>query len=431
MKKKISFTFSNVIIDLELLKKRTLGEIVSLINLFKIKGINRIVNKRYVLNLLIKKFIDLGIKILSSGIVDILYYRYGFLRNSRDNYNPSINDIYISANTIRESRLKTGDFVKGLITYYNEEYEYMYMYRILQINSFNIKKRIFRNKFKNLTPTYPEEKIKLELKDKFNSCKVVDIITPIGRGQRCLIVSPPRVGKTTLMNDIAYSIKCNHPEIYLIILSIGERPEEVTDMINSIEGEIISSTFDKSSYRHVQLAELAIEKAKRLVEYKKDVVILLDSITRLTRSYNDISPTSGRTLSGGINFDALKRPKKFFGSARNIREGGSLTIIATALIETGSRMDEVIFEEFKGTGNSEIVLDKKISNKRIFPAINILKSGTRKENLLIEKYQIEKVMLLKRILYSMSEISSITFLMKQLKFFRINDDFISNINSVL
>ena len=371
-------------------------------------------------------------KIIGEGVLEILQDGYGFLRSAESNYVPCSDDVYISPNQIRRFGLKTGDSISGYIRSPKKEERYFAIINVTNINCQPAELCRHRINFEDLTPLYPETKVSLEFLDGSKSTlsgRVIDIVSPLGKGQRALVVAPPRTGKTVLMQNIAHAVSKNYPDVYLMVLSIGERPEEVTDMLRSVKGEVVSSTFDEPSHRHVQLAEIVIEKAKRLVESKRDVVILLDSITRLARAYNDISPSSGKVLSGGVDSNALQRPKKFFGAARNIEEGGSLTIIATALTETGSRMDEVIFEEFKGTGNAEIVLDRKIADKRVFPAIDIAKSGTRKEELLIDKSTLSKAWVMRKVLNPMGTTEAIEFLISKLKYSKNNEDFFKQMNT--
>jgi transcription termination factor Rho len=352
--------------------------------------------KQEILFAILKKFAEKNEKITGSGVLETLQDGFGFLRATESNYLPGPDDIYVSPSQIRRFGLRKGDTVEGEIRAPKDSERYFALLQVSKINFEDPEKSRNKINFDNLTPLYPDERINLEVesnkadKKPDLTARLIDLVTPIGKGQRALIVSPPRAGKTVILQNIAHSITANHPEIYLIVLLIDERPEEVTDMQRSVKGEVISSTFDEPAMRHVQVAEMVIEKAKRLAEHKKDVVILLDSITRLGRAYNAVVPSSGKVLTGGVDANALQRPKRFFGAARNIEEGGSLTIISTALIETGSRMDEVIFEEFKGTGNAEVILDRKIADKRIFPAIDITKSGTRKEDLLFKKEDLQK-----------------------------------------
>lgn len=371
-------------------------------------------------------------EIIGSGTVEVLQDGFGFLRSNDSNYLPGPDDIYISPTQIRRFGLRTGDTVEGPIRGPKDGERYFALIKVNTINFENPEKIKHKVHFDNLTPLFPTKRFKLELDNptkKDFSPRIIDIVSPIGKGQRALIVAPPRTGKTVLMQNIAQSITLNHPECYLIVLLIDERPEEVTDMIRSVKGEVIASTFDEPATRHVQVAEMVIEKAKRLVEHGRDVVILLDSITRLGRAYNTVVPSSGKVLTGGVDANALQRPKRFFGAARNIEEGGSLSIIATALIDTGSRMDEVIFEEFKGTGNSEIILDRKVSDKRIFPAIDITRSGTRKEELLVPPDSLKKTYVLRRILNPMGVTDAIEFLMDKLRQTKSNSDFFDSMNT--
>ena len=371
-------------------------------------------------------------EIIGEGVVEVLQDGFGFLRSANANYLPGPDDIYISPSQIRRFSLKTGDTVEGPIRGPKEGERYFALLKVNTINFDDPEKIRHKVHFDNLTPLYPNERFKMELDDpttKDLSPRVIDLVAPLGKGQRGLIVAPPRTGKTVLLQNIAHSITANHPECYLIVLLIDERPEEVTDMQRSVKGEVVSSTFDEPATRHVQVAEMVIEKAKRLVEHGRDVVILLNSITRLGRAYNTVVPSSGKVLTGGVDANALQRPKRFFGAARNIEEGGSLTIIATALIDTGSRMDEVIFEEFKGTGNSEIVLDRKVADKRIFPAMDILKSGTRKEDLLVPRQDLQKIFVLRRILAPMGTTDAIEFLIDKLKQTKNNGDFFNSMNT--
>ncbi len=373
-----------------------------------------------------------GWEIFGDGVLEVLQDGFGFLRSPEANYLPGPDDIYISPDIIKRFSLRTGDTVEGVIHAPREGENYFGLTKVTKINFGAPEQARHKVSFDNLTPLYPDQRIKLEIENptvKDRSARIIDLVAPIGKGQRSLIVAPPRTGKTVLLQNIAHSIETNHPECYLIVLLIDERPEEVTDMQRSVKGEVISSTFDEPATRHVAVSEMVIEKAKRLVEHKRDVVILLDSITRLGRAFNTVVPSSGKVLTGGVDANALQRPKRFFGAARNIEEGGSLTIISTALIDTGSRMDEVIFEEFKGTGNSEIVLDRKVADKRVFPAIDILKSGTRKEDLLIEKGDLQKTFVLRRILNPMGATDSIEFLLSKLKQTKTNAEFFDSMNA--
>jgi transcription termination factor Rho len=375
---------------------------------------------------------DEGWEIFGDGVLEVLQDGFGFLRSPEANYLPGPEDIYVSPEMIRMYSLRTGDTIEGMMVAPGEVERYFALTNVTKINFEEPEKAKHKIAFENLTPLYPDERLTMEVDDptvKDRSPRIIDLVAPIGKGQRSLIVAPPRTGKTVLLQNIANSIEKNHPECYLIVLLIDERPEEVTDMQRSVKGEVVSSTFDEPATRHVAVAEMVIEKAKRLVEHKRDVVILLDSVTRLGRAFNTVVPSSGKVLTGGVDANALQRPKRFFGAARNIEEGGSLTIVATALIDTGSRMDEVIFEEFKGTGNSEIVLDRKIADKRVFPAIDILKSGTRKEDLLVDKLDLQKTFVLRRILNPMGTTDAIEFLISKLKQTKTNSEFFDSMNT--
>ena len=400
------------------------------------KGVENASNRRKqdLMFSILKNLADNGETITGDGVIEILPDGFGFLRAPESNYLPGPDDIYVSPSQVRKFGLRTGDSVEGQIRQPKDGERYFALLKIEKIN-FDLPEKVkHKVRFENLTPLYPEEKILLEVdsekpdKNRDNSCRVIELVSPLGKGQRGLIVAPPRTGKTVLLQNIANSIERNHPEIYLLVLLIDERPEEVTDMQRSVKGEVISSTFDEPAMRHVQVADMVIAKAKRLVEHGRDVVILLDSITRLGRAYNTVVPSSGKVLTGGVDANALQKPKRFFGAARNIEGGGSLTIIASALIETGSRMDEVIFEEFKGTGNSEIVLDRKLADKRTFPAIDIAKSGTRKEELLVDKGNLSKMWMLRRILNPMGIGDAMEFLLEKLKDTKTNSDFFDNMN---
>jgi transcription termination factor Rho len=390
--------------------------------------------KQEILFAILKKFAEKNEKITGSGVLETLQDGFGFLRATESNYLPGPDDIYVSPSQIRRFGLRKGDTVEGEIRAPKDSERYFALLQVSKINFEDPEKSRNKINFDNLTPLYPDERIKLEVesnkadKKPDLTARLIDLVTPIGKGQRALIVSPPRAGKTVILQNIAHSITANHPEIYLIVLLIDERPEEVTDMQRSVKGEVVSSTFDEPAMRHVQVAEMVIEKAKRLAEHKKDVVILLDSITRLGRAYNAVVPSSGKVLTGGVDANALQRPKRFFGAARNIEEGGSLTIISTALIETGSRMDEVIFEEFKGTGNAEVILDRKIADKRIFPAIDITKSGTRKEDLLFKKEDLQKMNVLRRLIAPMGNMEAIEFLIGKLRETKNNAEFFDSMN---
>ncbi len=379
----------------------------------------------------LKNLAEEGVPISGSGVLEVLQDGFGFLRAPEENYLPGPDDIYVSPSQVRRFGLRTGDIVEGEIRAPKDSERYFALLKVDTINGESPDKIRHRINFDNLTPLYPERKIKLEVDDptkKAYTQRVIELVSPIGFGQRALLVAPPRTGKTVMLQNIASSIAINHPDAYLIVLLIDERPEEVTDMARSVRGEVISSTFDEPAARHVQVAEMVLEKAKRLVEHKRDVIILLDSITRLARAYNTVVPSSGKVLTGGVDANALQRPKRFFGAARNIEQGGSLTIIATALIDTGSRMDEVIFEEFKGTGNSEIVMERKIADKRVFPAIDIQKSGTRKEELLVDKEMLQKMWILRRILNPMGTVDAMEFLLDKMRQTKNNDDFFNAMN---
>jgi len=415
---------------LQELKTKSPAELLAFAEELKIENAGTM-RKQDMLFAILKTLAENGTAIYGDGVIEVLPDGFGFLRSPEANYLPGPDDIYVSPAQIRKFGLRTGDTVEGEIRSPREQERYFALTKVNTINFEDPEKLRHRINFDNLTPLYPERKLKLEIDDptKKNFVqRVIEIVSPIGKGQRALIVAPPRTGKTVMLQNIANSIAINHPEVYLIVLLIDERPEEVTDMARSVKGEVISSTFDEPATRHVQVAEMVIEKAKRLVEHKRDVVILLDSITRLARAYNTVVPSSGKVLTGGVDANALQRPKRFFGAARNIEEGGSLTIIATALIDTGSRMDEVIFEEFKGTGNSEIVLDRKIADKRTFPAIDIGKSGTRKEELLVDKSTLSKMWVLRRILMPMGTTDAVDFLIDKLKHTKSNNDFFDSMN---
>ncbi|MBT3917379.1 MAG: transcription termination factor Rho [Rhodospirillaceae bacterium] len=388
--------------------------------------------KQDMLFAILKQMAENDTAIFGTGVLEVLQDGFGFLRSPESNYLPGPDDIYVSPSQVRRFGLRTGDTVEGQIRAPKDGERYFALLKVTNINFGDPQDVRHRINFDNLTPLYPDEKLQMEIDDpahKDPTSRVLDLITPVGKGQRALIVAPPRTGKTVMLQNIASSIAANHPECYLIVLLIDERPEEVTDMARSVNGEVVSSTFDEPASRHVQVAEMVIEKAKRLVEHKRDVVILLDSITRLARAYNTVVPSSGKVLTGGVDANALQRPKRFFGAARNVEEGGSLTIIATALIDTGSRMDEVIFEEFKGTGNSEIILDRKLTDKRTWPAMDITRSGTRKEELLVDKDMLSKMWVLRRILNPMGVVDSMEFLIEKLKDSKNNDDFFDSMNT--
>ena len=380
---------------------------------------------------ILKKLGEKGEEIIGEGVLETMQDGFGFLRSADSNYLPGPDDIYVSPNQIKKYGLRKGDTLEGPIRPPKEGERYFALIETNKINFVNVKDyNKFKTNFDNLTPLYPEKKFSLETDkpDKDLTSRIIDIVAPVGAGQRSIIVAPPRSGKTVILQKIAKSITDNYPDVYLIVLLIDERPEEVTDMQRSVKGEVISSTFDEPASRHVQVAEMVIEKAKRLAENKLDVVILLDSLTRLGRAYNTVVPSSGKVLTGGVDANALQRPKRFFGAARNIEEGGSLTIIATALVETGSRMDEVIFEEFKGTGNSEIVLDRKLSDKRTYPAIDVQKSGTRKEDLLLDQGDLQKVFILRKILSSMGTVDAMEFLLDKMRDCKTNQEFFASMN---
>ena len=390
--------------------------------------------KQEILFAILKKLAEKNEQITATGVLEVLQDGFGFLRAIESNYLPGPDDIYVSPSQIRKFGLRTGDSVEGEIRGPKDAERYFALLKVNEINFDNPEKGKNKIAFDNLTPLYPNERIKLEVettkveKKPDNTARLIDLVSPIGKGQRSLIVSPPRAGKTIILQNIAQSITANHPECYLMVLLIDERPEEVTDMQRSVKGEVVASTFDEPASRHVAVAEMVIEKAKRLVEHKKDVVILLDSITRLGRAYNAVIPSSGKVLTGGVDANALQRPKRFFGAARNVEEGGSLTIISTALVDTGSRMDEVIFEEFKGTGNSELILDRKVADKRIYPALDITRSGTRREELLFEKDDLSKMNVLRRIISPMGTMDGIEFLISKLKNTKNNSDFFDSMN---
>jgi transcription termination factor Rho len=416
---------------LQELKKKSPAELLAFAEELQIENASTL-RKQDMMFAILKQLADNDTPIYGDGVLEILQDGFGFLRSPEANYLPGPDDIYVSPSQVRRFGLRTGDTVEGQIRSPKDGERYFALLKVNTINfepPENVRHRI---NFDNLTPLYPDEKLKLELDDptkKDLTTRVIDLVAPLGKGQRALIVAPPRTGKTVMLQNIAHAIAANQPDVYLIVLLIDERPEEVTDMARSVRGEVISSTFDEPASRHVQVTEMVLEKAKRLVEHKRDVVILLDSITRLARAYNTVVPSSGKVLTGGVDANALQRPKRFFGAARNIEEGGSLTIIATALIDTGSRMDEVIFEEFKGTGNSEIILDRKLSDKRTFPAIDITKSGTRKEELLVDKGILSKMWVLRRILMPMGVVDAMEFLVDKLKQSKNNSDFFEAMNS--
>jgi transcription termination factor Rho len=412
------------------LKKKTPAELVEMAEELEVEAASTM-RRQDLMFAILKELAEDGEEIIGQGTIEVLADGFGFLRSPEANYLAGPDDIYVSPNQVRKWGLRTGDTVEGEVRAPKDGERYFAITKLISINFDEPEVVRHRVNFDNLTPLYPDERLNLDTLDptvKDKSARVIDIISPQGKGQRALIVAPPRTGKTVLLQNIAKAITDNHPEVFLLVLLVDERPEEVTDMQRSVKGEVISSTFDEPATRHVQVAEMVIEKAKRLVEHKRDVVILLDSITRLGRAYNTVVPSSGKVLTGGVDANALQRPKRFFGAARNIEEGGSLSIIATALIDTGSRMDEVIFEEFKGTGNSEIVLDRKVADKRIFPALDVGKSGTRKEELLVGKDKLSKMWVLRRILMQMGTIDAMEFLLDKMKDSKSNEDFFAGMN---
>jgi transcription termination factor Rho len=418
-------------LTLQELKRKPAAEILALAESLEIEGANTL-RTQDMLFAILKSVAERGVEIGGAGVCEILSDGFGFLRSPQSNYLPGPDDIYVSPQQIRKFGLRTGDTVEGQIRAPKEGERYFALTKVNSVNFEDPDRVRHKVHFDNLTPLYPTERLKMELDDptiKDKTGRIIDIVAPIGKGQRSLIVAQPRTGKTVIMQNIAKAIESNHPEVFLIVLLIDERPEEVTDMQRSVKGEVVSSTFDEPATRHVAVAEMVIEKAKRLAEHGKDVVILLDSITRLGRAYNTVVPSSGKVLTGGVDANALQRPKRFFGAARNLEEGGSLTIIATALIDTGSRMDEVIFEEFTGTGNSELQLDRKVADRRIFPAIDVLKSGTRKDELITPKEHLQKMYVLRRILSPMGTQDAIEFLLDKLRGSKNNDDFFQSMNT--
>ena len=423
-------TSETKVMKLQELKAKSPAELLAFAEALEIQNCSTM-RKQEILFAVLKALSEDGTLIMGLGVLEVLQDGFGFLRSPEENYLPGPDDIYVSPKQIKRAGLRTGDTVEGEIRGPKDNERYFALTSVNSINFEEPEKIKHRINFDNLTPLYPEQKIKLELDDPTKNStvqRVIELVAPIGFGQRSLIVAPPRTGKTVMMQNIAHSIEANHPDSYLIVLLIDERPEEVTDMARSVKGEVVSSTFDEPASRHVQVAEMVLEKAKRLVEHKRDVVILLDSITRLARAYNTCVPSSGKVLTGGVDANALQRPKRFFGAARNIEHGGSLTIISTALVDTGSRMDEVIFEEFKGTGNSEVVLDRKIADKRVFPAIDIQKSGTRKEELLVGKDDLTKMWMLRRVLSSMGTVDAVEFLIDKMKGTKNNEEFFQIMN---
>ncbi len=417
--------------NLKELKQKSPADLLSFAEELEIENASSL-RKQDMMFAILKRLAEQGTSIYGDGVLEVLQDGFGFLRSPEANYLAGPDDIYVSPSQVRRFGLRTGDTVEGEIRSPKEGERYFALLKVNTINFADPAEVKHRINFDNLTPLYPDERLTMEAdnpESKDFTSRIMDLITPIGKGQRALIVAPPRTGKTVMLQNIAHSLEANHPECYLIVLLIDERPEEVTDMARSVNGEVVSSTFDEPAVRHVQVADMVIQKAKRLVEHKRDVVILLDSITRLARAYNTVVPSSGKVLTGGVDANALQRPKRFFGAARNVEEGGSLTIIATALVETGSRMDEVIFEEFKGTGNSEIILDRKVSDKRIFPAIDVTKSGTRKEELLVDKGTMAKMWMLRRILMPMGVTDATEFLISKLKETKNNNEFFDSMNN--
>ena len=419
--------------NLQELKQKSPSELISQAEKLGIENPSTL-RKQEILFAILKKLAEKNEQITGGGVLEVLQDGFGFLRAIESNYLPGPDDIYVSPSQIRKFGLRTGDSVEGEIRAPKDAERYFALLKVSQINFETPEKARNKIAFDNLTPLYPDKQLKMEVekntteKKPDQTARLIDLVSPIGKGQRSLIISPPKAGKTIILQNIANSLEVNHPECYLMVLLIDERPEEVTDMQRTVKGEVISSTFDEPASRHVAVAEMVIEKAKRLVEHKKDVVILLDSITRLGRAYNAVVPSSGKVLTGGVDANALQRPKRFFGAARNVEQGGSLTIISTALVDTGSRMDEVIFEEFKGTGNSELILDRKIADKRIYPAIDITRSGTRREELLFKKEDLSKVNVLRRIVSPMGTMDGIEFLMSKLKNTKNNADFFVSMN---
>ncbi len=419
--------------NIQELKKQSSEELISKAEKLEIENPSTL-RKQEILFSILKKLAQKGEEITGVGVLEVLQDGFGFLRAIESNYLPGPDDIYVSPSQVRRFGLRTGDTVEGPVRSPRDGERYFALLKVGKINFEDPEKTRNKIAFDNLTPLYPDKQLKMEIekakteKSPDLTARLIDLVSPIGKGQRSLIISPPKAGKTIILQNIAHSLAANHPECYLMVLLIDERPEEVTDMQRTVKGEVISSTFDEPASRHVAVAEMVIEKAKRLVEHKKDVVILLDSITRLGRAYNAVIPSSGKVLTGGVDANALQRPKRFFGAARNVEQGGSLTIISTALIDTGSRMDEVIFEEFKGTGNSELILDRKISDKRIYPAIDITRSGTRREELLFEKADLQKMNVLRRITGSMGTMDAIEFLNSKLKATKNNSEFFTSMN---
>ena len=419
--------------NLQELKSKTPSELISKAEKLGVENPSTL-RKQEILFSILKKLAQNNEQITAIGVLEVLQDGFGFLRAIESNYLPGADDIYVSPSQIRRFGLRTGDTVEGEIRAPKDAERYFALLKVGKINMEDPEKSRHKIAFDNLTPLYPDQQLKMEVeqtkieKNADQTARIIDLISPIGKGQRSLIISPPKAGKTIILQNIADSIAANHPECYLMVLLIDERPEEVTDMQRSVQGEVISSTFDEPASRHVAVAEMVIEKAKRLVEHKKDVIILLDSITRLGRAYNAVVPSSGKVLTGGVDANALQRPKRFFGAARKVEQGGSLTIISTALVDTGSRMDEVIFEEFKGTGNSELILDRKVSDKRIYPAVDVTRSGTRREELLFKKDELQKMNVLRRIISPMGTMDGIEFLISKLKDTKNNSDFFTSMN---
>jgi transcription termination factor Rho len=417
--------------NLQELKAKSAQDILKLAEELNVENASTLKKQDLIFGIL-KNSVANKVDIFGGGVVEILQDGYAFLRSPQSNYLPGPDDIYISPSQVRKFGIRTGDTVEGQIRAPREGERYFALLKVNAINFESPEKVKQRINFDNLTPLYPDRPLKMEcegLNKRDYTTRIIDLVAPLGMGQRALIVAPPRTGKTVMLQNLAHAITHNNPGVYIIVLLIDERPEEVTDMARSVKGEVVSSTFDEPATRHIQVAEMVIEKAKRLVEHKRDVVILLDNITRLARAYNTVVPSSGKVLTGGVDANALQRPKRFFGAARNIEEGGSLTIISTALIDTGSRMDEVIFEEFKGTGNSEIVLDRRLSDKRVFPAIDITRSGTRKEELLVDKETLQKMWILRRVINPMGPVEAMEFLNDKLSQTKTNDDFFHMMNS--
>ena len=413
------------------LKLIHVSELITMGEALEIENVARM-RKQELMFAIMKKRAKGGEQVFGDGVLEVLPDGFGFLRSPDASYMASTDDIYLSPSQIRRFNLHTGDAIEGEVRVPKDGERYFALVKVDRVNGLTPEESKHKIMFENLTPLFPKEQFKLERdikSDENVTCRVLDLIAPIGKGQRALLVAQPKTGKTVMMQQIAHALVANYPEVYLIVLLVDERPEEVTEMVRTVRGEVISSTFDEPAARHVQVAEMVIERAKRLVEMKKDVVILLDSITRLARAYNTVLPSSGKVLTGGMDSNALQRPKRFFGAARNIEEGGSLTIIATALIDTGSRMDEVIFEEFKGTGNSEIILDRKVADKRVFPAIDILRSGTRKDELLLDKGMLSKTYVLRRILAPMGTVDAIEFLLEKLRTTKNNGEFFESMNT--